>query len=164
MSRTFERQVNELHIRAILNRFTELGRPQICRGMLPGWLGEVCPEIDLCNNAATVRTQKALGFAIHVLGAFFFGKLLIQHVHHSHLRIRYQYGSKRVLPLFASSHHTFHAGLSTAVTVSAASHPQEFQARSTHLSPLLNSHSSSRRSGLDNTFIKRQARPAALRI
>lgn len=29
MSRTFERQVNELHIRAaILNRFTELGRPQ----------------------------------------------------------------------------------------------------------------------------------------
>ena len=28
-SRTFERQVNELHIRAaILNRFTELGRPQ----------------------------------------------------------------------------------------------------------------------------------------
>ena len=29
MSRTFERQVNELHIRAaILNRFTELGCPQ----------------------------------------------------------------------------------------------------------------------------------------
>ena len=29
MSRTFERQVNELHVRvAILNRFTELGRPQ----------------------------------------------------------------------------------------------------------------------------------------
>ena len=29
MSRTFERQVNELHIRAaILNRFTELGLPQ----------------------------------------------------------------------------------------------------------------------------------------
>lgn len=29
MSRTFERQVNELHIRAaILNKFTELGRPQ----------------------------------------------------------------------------------------------------------------------------------------
>lgn len=29
MSKTFERQVNELHIRAaILNRFTELGRPQ----------------------------------------------------------------------------------------------------------------------------------------
>ena len=29
MSHTFERQVNELHIRAaILNRFTELGRPQ----------------------------------------------------------------------------------------------------------------------------------------
>lgn len=29
MSRTFERQVNELHIReAILNRLTELGRPQ----------------------------------------------------------------------------------------------------------------------------------------
>lgn len=29
MARTFERQVNELHIRAaILNRFTELGRPQ----------------------------------------------------------------------------------------------------------------------------------------
>ncbi len=29
MSRVFERQVNELHIRAaILNRFTELGRPQ----------------------------------------------------------------------------------------------------------------------------------------
>ena len=29
MSRTFERQINELHIRAaILNRFTELGRPQ----------------------------------------------------------------------------------------------------------------------------------------
>ena len=29
MSRTFERPVNELHIRAaILNRFTELGRPQ----------------------------------------------------------------------------------------------------------------------------------------
>lgn len=29
MSRTFERQVNELHIRAaIFNRFTELGRPQ----------------------------------------------------------------------------------------------------------------------------------------
>jgi hypothetical protein len=29
MSRTFECQVNELHIRAaILNRFTELGRPQ----------------------------------------------------------------------------------------------------------------------------------------
>jgi hypothetical protein len=29
MSRTFERQVNELHIRAaILNRFTELGRAQ----------------------------------------------------------------------------------------------------------------------------------------
>ena len=29
MSRTFERQVNELYIRAaILNRFTELGRPQ----------------------------------------------------------------------------------------------------------------------------------------
>ncbi|MDO4969369.1 MAG: IS5/IS1182 family transposase, partial [Comamonadaceae bacterium] len=29
MSRTFERQVNELHIRAaILNRFTELCRPQ----------------------------------------------------------------------------------------------------------------------------------------
>ena len=29
MSRTFERQVNELHIRAaILNRFTELGYPQ----------------------------------------------------------------------------------------------------------------------------------------
>ena len=29
MSRTFERQVNELHIRAaILNRFTEIGRPQ----------------------------------------------------------------------------------------------------------------------------------------
>jgi hypothetical protein len=29
MSRTFERQVNELHIRAvILNRFTEMGRPQ----------------------------------------------------------------------------------------------------------------------------------------
>ena len=29
ISRTFERQVNELHIRAaILNRFTELGRPQ----------------------------------------------------------------------------------------------------------------------------------------
>jgi len=29
MSRTFERQVNELHIRAdILNRSTELGRPQ----------------------------------------------------------------------------------------------------------------------------------------
>ena len=29
ISRTFERQVNELHIRAaILNSFTELGRPQ----------------------------------------------------------------------------------------------------------------------------------------
>ena len=29
MSRTFERQVGELHIRAaILHRFTELGRPQ----------------------------------------------------------------------------------------------------------------------------------------
>ena len=29
MSRTFERQVNELHIRAaILNRFTEIGCPQ----------------------------------------------------------------------------------------------------------------------------------------
>ena len=29
MSRTFEHQANELHIRAaILNRFTELGRPQ----------------------------------------------------------------------------------------------------------------------------------------
>ena len=29
MSRTFERQVNELHIRAaILNKFTELGCPQ----------------------------------------------------------------------------------------------------------------------------------------
>lgn len=29
MSRTVERQVNELHIRAaILNRFIELGRPQ----------------------------------------------------------------------------------------------------------------------------------------
>lgn len=29
MSRTFERQVNELHIRgAFLNRFTELGCPQ----------------------------------------------------------------------------------------------------------------------------------------
>ena len=29
MSRTFERQVNELHIRAaILNKFTELGSPQ----------------------------------------------------------------------------------------------------------------------------------------
>ena len=29
MSRTFERQVTELHIRAaILNKFTELGRPQ----------------------------------------------------------------------------------------------------------------------------------------
>ncbi|KGH26249.1 transposase IS4 [Comamonas testosteroni] len=30
MSRTFECQVNELHISAaILNRFTELGRPQM---------------------------------------------------------------------------------------------------------------------------------------
>lgn len=29
MSHTFDRQVNELHIRAaILNRFTEVGRPQ----------------------------------------------------------------------------------------------------------------------------------------
>lgn len=33
MTRTFERQVNELHIRAaILNRFTELDRPQMVAG------------------------------------------------------------------------------------------------------------------------------------
>ena len=43
MSRTFERQVNELHIRAaILNRFTELGRPQTAAVASPrlglGWL------------------------------------------------------------------------------------------------------------------------------
>lgn len=56
MSRTFERQVNELHIRpAILNRFTELGCPQGggC-GVATSGVGEIWPGADLCNNAPVI--------------------------------------------------------------------------------------------------------------
>ena len=55
ISRTFERQVNELHIRAtILNRFTELGRPQtvaVTRYITASGVRVTQPQTDLCNNA-----------------------------------------------------------------------------------------------------------------
>ena len=53
MSRTFESQVNELHIRvAILNRFTELGRPQtVAVASLRLGSGVSQFQIDLCNSA-----------------------------------------------------------------------------------------------------------------
>ena len=54
MSRTFERQVGELHIRAaILHRFTELGS------------GGAWPEIDLCNNAA-LHVKMACGIYLRL--------------------------------------------------------------------------------------------------
>jgi hypothetical protein len=53
MARTFERQANELHIRAaILNRFTELGRPKTAAVAWPRPGGGVNRlKLDLCNNA-----------------------------------------------------------------------------------------------------------------
>ncbi len=57
MSRTFEHQVNELHIRAsILNQFTELVCPQkvaVASSRLGS--GEVWPGTDLCNSAVYIQ-------------------------------------------------------------------------------------------------------------
>ena len=63
-SRTFERQVNELHIRVlVLNRFTELGRPQTIVVASCVWgQGITQPQTDLCNNAPPCNKQHiALG-------------------------------------------------------------------------------------------------------
>jgi hypothetical protein len=64
MSRTFERQVNELHIRAaILNRFTELGRPQTAAVTQPRpGFGEARLKLDLCNSATLSPFSKSQKF------------------------------------------------------------------------------------------------------
>lgn len=63
MSRTFERQVNELHIRAaILNRCTESSRPQTVSGIAASGVGAARPlQVGLRNNAST-STHKPLLF------------------------------------------------------------------------------------------------------
>lgn len=55
MSRTFERQVHGLHIRAaILKRFTALGRPQT---VATAGVGVTRRKLDLCNNAHGGRLE-----------------------------------------------------------------------------------------------------------
>ncbi len=50
MARTFERQVVELHVRvAVLNRFSQLGRPSDRRcGMIPSGIGVMASEYLVC--------------------------------------------------------------------------------------------------------------------
>lgn len=60
MARGFESQVNELHIRAaILNRFTELGRPQT---VAVAWsrleFGGVRFKFGLCNKADAQQSSR----------------------------------------------------------------------------------------------------------
>ena len=59
MARTFERQVVELHVRvALLNRFTQLGRPTTvpvaAMAQLRLGLGSSRAVFDLCSKAVTV--------------------------------------------------------------------------------------------------------------
>jgi hypothetical protein len=59
MARTFERQVVELHVRvALLNRFTQLGRPAtvpvVAMAQLRLGLGPPRSAFDLCNKAVVV--------------------------------------------------------------------------------------------------------------
>jgi hypothetical protein len=58
MARTLERQVVELHVRvALLNRFTQLGRPTTVPVLAMAWLrlglglGPPRAAFDLCNKA-----------------------------------------------------------------------------------------------------------------
>ena len=62
MARTFERQVVELHVRvALLNRFTQLGRPTTVPVAAMAWLrlglGSSRAAFDLCNQAARDTTE-----------------------------------------------------------------------------------------------------------
>ena len=62
MARTFERQVVALHVRvALLNRFTQLGRPTTVPVAAVVWLrlglGSSRSAFDLCNKASQKRAS-----------------------------------------------------------------------------------------------------------
>ena len=72
MARTFQRQVAELHVRvALLNRFTQLGRPTTVpvlamaslRLGLGSGLGLSRSAFDLCSKTVMQRTCKAASWA-----------------------------------------------------------------------------------------------------
>ena len=70
MARTFERQVVELHVRvALLNRFTQLGRPTtvpvlaMASPRLGLGLGSSRSAFDLCSKTVMQRTCKAASWA-----------------------------------------------------------------------------------------------------
>lgn len=63
MARTFERQVVELHVRvALLNRFSQLGRPDSVAVAVVAWvrlgLGSCRAQFGLCNKAVRVLHAK----------------------------------------------------------------------------------------------------------